>query len=78
MNRTNSASPGSSPSGQNRLHHRVPERVRFKWRPSSRIFRPFSKNVCANMLEVYVVKLHFHESLLVGEGAPRIRCAGAR
>jgi flavin reductase (DIM6/NTAB) family NADH-FMN oxidoreductase RutF len=36
-------------------------------------FRPFGKNVSANVFEVHIVKLHVDESLLVGEGArPRI------
>jgi flavin reductase (DIM6/NTAB) family NADH-FMN oxidoreductase RutF len=31
-------------------------------------FRPFGKNVSANMFEVHIVKLHVDETLLVGEG----------
>jgi flavin reductase (DIM6/NTAB) family NADH-FMN oxidoreductase RutF len=31
-------------------------------------FRPFGKNVSANMFEVHIVKLHVDEKLLVGEG----------
>ena len=36
-------------------------------------FRPFGKNVSANMFEVHIVKLHVDEKLLVGDGPrPRI------
>jgi flavin reductase (DIM6/NTAB) family NADH-FMN oxidoreductase RutF len=31
-------------------------------------FRPFGKNVSANMFEVHIVKLHVDEKLLVGDG----------
>jgi flavin reductase (DIM6/NTAB) family NADH-FMN oxidoreductase RutF len=44
-------------------------------------FRPFGKNVNANMFEVHIVKLHVDERLLVGgEERPRIstRFAGGR
>jgi flavin reductase (DIM6/NTAB) family NADH-FMN oxidoreductase RutF len=32
-------------------------------------WRPFGKNVSANCFEVHIVKLHVHESLLVGDGS---------
>jgi flavin reductase (DIM6/NTAB) family NADH-FMN oxidoreductase RutF len=32
-------------------------------------FRPFGKNVSANVFEVHIVKLHVDEKLLVGEGS---------
>lgn len=32
-------------------------------------FRPFGKNVSANMFEVHIVKLHVDDSLLLGDGA---------
>ncbi len=32
-------------------------------------FRPFGKNVSANVFEVHIVKLHVDERLLVGDGA---------
>ena len=32
-------------------------------------FRPFGKNVSANVFEVHIVKLHVDENLLVGNGA---------
>jgi hypothetical protein len=36
-------------------------------------FRPFGKNVGANVFEVHIVKLHVDETLLMGDGArPRI------
>ena len=35
-------------------------------------WRPFGKNVSANMFEVHIVKLHVEESLLVGEARPHI------
>lgn len=35
-------------------------------------FRPFGKNVSANVFEVHIVKLHVDEKLLVGDGRPRI------
>ena len=44
-------------------------------------FRPFGKNVSANVFEVHIVKLHVDEKLLVGgDGRVRIsiRCAGVR
>jgi hypothetical protein len=32
-------------------------------------YRPFGKNVSANMFEVHIVKLHVDETLLVGDGS---------
>jgi flavin reductase (DIM6/NTAB) family NADH-FMN oxidoreductase RutF len=40
-------------------------------------FRPFGKNVSANMFEVHIVKLHVDEKLLVGDG-PRPHIDAAR